>query len=135
MKLIGNMARDINLIKKDLKTEWNGMKNCKSTEEKRPYWKRINELETEASFKVTDFEANQKAFDAKKNSNTSTETTTFTPLKEFKTLDEAQQKVTEEKARKLFEQKNIIEKIAHDEFPQYHNGASVGQVLGIINAP
>ena len=54
---------------------------------------------------------------------------------EFKELKDPETEVIEKKARKLFEQKLIVTKVAMEEFAKagFDNVASVGQVLTLIN--
>ena len=121
--------------KQQLKTEWAKLrKGSGSTPDQRAAAKKeINKLEALAGFQVTDFEASDKAFAERKNSspNPVSTSSTFSRL-EFKVLEKVEKEALTQRVRRLFEIKNLIEQIAHDEFPQYENGASVGQVLGIL---
>lgn len=58
--------------------------------------------------------------------------TPFVPIADFKHLSAEEVKMYGEKIHKIFELKNLVEKIAKESYKNYDNGASVGQVLGIL---
>lgn len=56
----------------------------------------------------------------------------FVPIAKFEHLTEEEVKMYTKKIHTIFEIKNLVERIASESYKNYNNGASVGQVLGIL---
>ena len=148
------MTRNESAIKKDLGYEWKKLKRDSgaSPEEKAAAKVAIVRLQKELkqivpSTEITDFEAQDAAYKAKKASEKedSSPKSTYSDEKksvafedpanyEFTTLDEDEQTEITLKVKRLFETKVIVMNVAK-EFGKFgfDNGASVGQILSILN--
>lgn len=61
-----------------------------------------------------------------------TKTETETKMPETPSIKQNEIPELCQKVRQIFETKRLVEYIAKTEFPEYNNGASVGQVLGFL---
>ena len=154
------MVREKNSILKDLKFEWSKLKSKEKGGNAEDFTqaakdeakKNINRLEKELQeiapeTKITDWDAKQREYEAKKNNSAPSENPKETaspyPIKtnmedeldkfQFKEIKDSIDAKTN-KIRKLFEEKVLIMKIAREyKLFGFDNVQSVGQILNVLN--